>query len=147
MNKSLILVAGMSILGLASLSAPAEAAPTSCSLWTLHGTLAWGGPPGVNANSGQPFANSGMESYDGKGNLKYYELQSDGYLKQKFVGTGTYTITSNCIATVIYDGDIANPYTYFVAPDGSAYYYNNNLGLGRVSGGRVDRISTALLIK
>jgi hypothetical protein len=53
----------------------------------------------------------------------------------------------NCIATVFYDVDTAHPYTYFVAPDGSVYHFNSNLGLGRVAGGKVDRVSRALLVQ
>jgi hypothetical protein len=145
MRKSLVLATCVSILGLSALPAFADDAPTTCSLATLHGTLAWGAT-GTSRYTG-PYSNSGMESYDGHGNLKYYELQSDGITKNTFIGTGTYTITSNCIATVIYDGDAAHPWTYFVAPDGSVYYYNNNLLTGRVGGGRVDRISRALLVQ
>jgi hypothetical protein len=107
--------------------------------------LAWGGAA-ASINSG-PYSSSGMESYDGHGHMKYYELQSDGITSHVWTGTGTYTITPNCIATIIYDGDVADPWTYFVAPDGSAYYYNNNLNSGHIGGGHVDRISRALLVK
>ncbi len=143
MRKSLILAACASILGLSALPVFADDAPTTCSLATLHGTMAWGGAAEKN---GVPYSGSGMESYDGQGHLKYYTLHSDGYTQNTFIGTGTYTITSNCIATVIYDGDAANPWTYFVAPDGSVFYYNNNLGHGAVGGGQENRISRALLV-
>jgi hypothetical protein len=110
----------------------------------MFGTMAWSG---AGETRGVPHSSSGMESYDGKGHLKYYELYSDGITQHKWIGTGTYTITANCIATVIYDGDVADPWTFFVAPDGSVYYYNNNLGLGSVAAGRSDRISKALLVQ
>lgn len=118
--------------------------PTTCSLATMFGTMAYSG---AGETGGVPHSSSGMESYDGKGHLKYYELYSDGITQHKWIGTGTYTITANCIATVIYDDDVADPWTFFVAPDGSVYYYNNNLGLGSVAAGRSDRISRALLVK
>ena len=117
--------------------------PTSCSLATLRGTMAWSGMT-VHGNVWR--GSSGFESYDGRGNMRYTQLGSDGISKDSYVGTATYTITANCVATVVYDGDTANAWTYFVAPDGSAYFYNNNLGLGGVSAGKVERISRALLV-
>lgn len=132
------------VLGLSAAPAWSDA-PQTCSLASLKGTMAWSGvttrPGGVQKSS------SGMESYDGVGHMKYFQLQSDGITQSKFSGTGTYTITQGCIATVVYDGDTANPWTYFVAPDGSTYFYNNNLGFGAISAGHVDRISRALLVQ
>ena len=133
-----------SMLAFSSLVAVADTAPTSCSLATLRGTMAWGG---TNIKSGVPRSSSGMESYDGIGHLKYFEFASDGYTTNTWAGTGAYTITTNCVATVIYDGDPTDTWTFFVAPDGSAYYSNNNLKFGAVGGGRSDLISRALLVQ
>ena len=133
------------LLCVAALSASAAFADSSvgCSLATLRGTYSWGG---VSIKNFVWSGSSGMESYDGLGHMKYYELQSDGVTQSTYSGTGTYTITDNCIATVIYDGDVTDKWTYFVAPDGAVFYYNNNLGFGRVSGGQENRISWALLV-
>jgi hypothetical protein len=145
MKKLLILPACISALGLSAGSVfAADSTPLACSLATLHGTYAFAGTGIKNLVwSGT----SGMESYDGHGNLKYHELESDGITQNTFTGTGTYTITANCIATVIYDGDVTDRWTLFVAPDGSVFYYNNNLGFGKVSAGHEDRISKALLVQ
>ena len=118
--------------------------PAGCSLATLHGTYAWGG---ASIKNQVWSGSSGMESYDGQGHLKYFELQSDGVTQYRWTGTGTYTITANCIATVLYDGDTTDQWTYFVAPHGGVFYYNNNLGLGRAGGGQEDRISWTLLVQ
>jgi hypothetical protein len=134
--------AAASILILAAFSASA-ADPTSCSLGTLHGTMAWAS---IYANASVPRAGSGFESYDGHGGLKYTQLVSDGYTTHTYTGTGTYTITANCIASVTYDG-VGRPFLYFVAPDGSAYFWSNNQNAGVVSAGRVERVSHALLVK
>ena len=143
MTKAMALGAVLSTLALNTVAAFADT-PTSCSLATLRGTYAWGGTSVKNLVwSGS----SGMESYDGSGHLKYYELQSDGITQSVWNGTGTYTITANCIATVIYDGDVTDRWTYFVAPAGGVFYYNNNLGFGRAGGGQENRISKALLIQ
>lgn len=144
MKQPSLSLACTSLLGLLCLAANADVPAPACSLATMRGTMAFAG---TGEKNGVPYSASGMESYDGQGHLKYYELWSDGYTQHKWTGTGTYTITANCIATAIYDGDTANPWTFFVATDGSTYYYNNNLGLGNVGGGHSDRISRALLVQ
>ena len=124
----------------------AEESPSTCSLESLHGTLAWSG---TSITVGGPNSGSGLESYDGKGHMKYQELWSDGTSTVTYTGSATYTITANCIATVTYyyNGVQSGlPWTYFVAPDGSGYYWNNNQGVGTTAAGRVDRISRVLLV-
>ena len=118
-------------------------ADDTCSLSTLHGTMAWSA---TTTKAGISRAASGFESYDGKGGLKYTELFSDGYQTQTFTGTGTYTIGANCVAQVTYDGG-ATPFVYFVAPDGGSYYWANNQNAGVISSGRADRVSRSLLVK
>jgi hypothetical protein len=125
------------------LFANAVVAEETCTLGTLRGTLAWNA---TTSRAGVPHAASGFESYDGNGHLKYTELFSDGYTTSTFSGTGTYTIGANCIAQVTYDGG-GTPFVYFVAPDGSAYYWANNQNVGTVSSGRADRVSRSLLVK
>jgi len=144
MKQTLILSACVSLFGLGASSVFADDTPSICSLATLHGTMGWSGSAQKN---GVAYSSSGMESYDGEGHLNYYTLHSDGYTQQTWKGTGTYTITANCIATVIYDGDTAQPWTYFVAPDGGVFYYNNNVGNGGVGAGQENRISRVLLVR
>ena len=143
MNKSLPLFVAVLALGFSALPAFAESTPTTCSLATMRGTWAYGA---MGYYSGAPISASGMESYDGQGNMKWIELWSDGATNYTWTGVGTYTITSNCVASVRYSAG-ANAWTYFVAPDGTRYYWNNNLDYGAVGGGRIDRISTALLVQ
>jgi len=139
------MASSLAVLALAASALPAFAdkVPTTCSLATMLGTWAYGA---MGYNSGVPISGSGMESYDGHGNMKWIELWSDGYTNYTWTGDGTYTITSNCIASVHYSAGGA-AWTYFVAPDGTRYYWNNNLDYGAVGGGRIDRISTALLVQ
>ena len=145
MNKSFILIAATLVLGLSTLSASAQSSPFNCSLASLRGTYAWF-VVATNIYSG-PYSASGMESYDGRGNMKWYQLSSDGVTQGTHTGTATYAITPNCIATVIYDGDTANPFTAFVAPSGDAFYWNNNFGFGGISGARAERTTRALLVQ
>jgi hypothetical protein len=144
MKKSL-LAACVLIFGFATASASAEdEGATHCKLDTLHGTMAWSTT--VLSTVGAVSSGSGQESYDGKGNMKYYEFYSDGITSSTFSGTGTYTISDNCIATVTYDSEVV-PWVYFVAADGEHYYWNNNQGTGVLNSGRADRVSRALLVK
>ena len=87
-----------------------------------------------------------MESYDGMGHFKYHEVDSNGYTTKTYDYHGTYTITANCIASVIYyeGGPV---WKYFVAPDGSAYYWVNAQNAGTVSANHATRISQALLVE
>lgn len=124
-------------------SATAAQAAGGCSLATLHGTMAW---QATYTSNGSPRAGSGFESYDGAGHLKYTELVSDGTTTTPYTGTGTYTITEGCIASVTYDGG-GKPFKYFVAPDGSAYYWTNNQNAGAVVSGRADRVSLIQLVR
>jgi hypothetical protein len=133
------------ILGLMTcvLFAGTALAEDACTLATLRGTLAWSA---TTSWAGVAHAASGFESYDGNGRLKYTELVSDGYTTNTFTGTGTYTMGANCIAQVTYDGT-GTPFVYFVAPDGSGYYWANNQNVGTISSGRADRVSRSLLVK
>jgi hypothetical protein len=135
----------VAVLALSSGALPAFAdkTPTTCSLATMLGTWAYGS---MGYRDGVPISGSGMESYDGQGNMRWIELWSDGYTNYTWTGVGTYTITSNCVASVRYSAG-GPAWTYFVAPDGTRYYWNNNLDYGAVGGGRIDRISTALLVQ
>jgi hypothetical protein len=144
MSKSMILT-GASILGLAAVNAGAqEEGPRHCSLETLHGTMVYA-TIAKNKDNGVEWSESGQESYDGKGHMTYYEFLSYGDQPQTYTGTGTYTITANCIATVTYDKGIS-PWVYFVSADGEHYYWNNNQDTGVLGAGRADRVSKALLV-
>jgi hypothetical protein len=145
MNKLPLSISATLIFGLNALSASAQTSPFSCSLGSLRGTYAWF-VVATNIYTG-PYSASGMESYDGRGGMKWYQKSSDGVTQRTDIGTATYTITDNCIATVIYDGDTSNPFTSFVAPDGSAFFWNNNFGFGGISGARAERITRGLLVQ
>ena len=126
MKRLLTSLACTSALALGAFTASAEDSPASCSLSTLRGTYAFAG---TNTTARGPMSTSGIESYDGLGHLKYYQLYNRGGVAHGvWTGTGTYSFapatqpgfTASCVATVIYDGDTAHPWTYFVAPDGAS---------------------------
>ena len=151
MKSNLIGSACLIVSGIAAQSAviaaePAEAPEAhaaGCTLATLRGTLSWNA---TYTKSGVVRAGSGFESYDGAGHLKYTELVSDGATTSTYSGTGTYTITAGCIASVTYDG-YGPAFVYFVAPDGSSYVWTNNQNQGAVVSGRAERVSRELLVR
>ncbi len=114
-----------------------------CSNATLKGTLAFAVE---KTSSGVPQASAGMESYDGAGNLHYVQTDSDGYSTTTYHGTGTYTITSGCVASAYYDGS-TTPFVYFVAPNGSAFWWINNQNTGTVAAGKETRMAARLIVK
>ena len=76
------------------------------------------------------------------------KCQCEGGVTYTYNSTAKITsITANCVAKVVYDGNTANVWTFFVAPDGTRFYYNNNNPGGFVeNSGREDRISPGLLV-
>ena len=102
---------------------------------------------GTNVVSGAPHAVAGMEWYDGRGNIISIVTTSDGFTPRTFRSLGTYTVTPNCIATAIYDGDGANPFTYFVRPDGASFAALNAGHYGAVAAGREDRMTFTQLVE
>jgi hypothetical protein len=86
---------------------------------------------------------SGRETYDGQGHIKYSQLWDESGVTYTYTGTGTYTMSSDCVATAAYG--LENHWTYFVAPDGNVFYFNNNNNTGVMSAGHEERISRGLL--
>jgi hypothetical protein len=132
-----------SIFGLYTLTAYADDAPQHCALSSIHGTYAF---ESTGTDAGVPFSTSGMESYDGQGNIKYTQLWHEGGVTYTYNGTGKISITPNCVAKAIYDGNTAIVYTYFVAPDGTRFYYNHAGANLIENSNREERISFALLV-
>ena len=111
MKRSLLIVCAL-VSGFAAVPATAEdEGGAHCRVETLHGTMAWSTT--VLTTSGAVSSGSGQESYDGKGRMKYYEFYSDGVTTTTYSGTGTYTVSDSCIATVTYDSEVV-PWVYFV---------------------------------
>jgi hypothetical protein len=146
MKKTAILTACLSLLSAVAFAGDLDGDKVTCSLETLHGTYAWGYAATVTGVG--PYSTSGRESYDGKGHMTWYQLyNSGGFSPTTYSGTGTYTVSADCVANVVYVGfNSSVPYTYFLIPNGDGYFWNNNFGDGTVSGGQVTRISKALLV-
>ena len=93
----------------------ASASPRPCNNATLEGTYLYNESGVLN---GQPYAESGREVYDGKGNIVLSYRGSDG---AGGVELATYSVNADCIGTAVYpDGQKA---TTFISPDGSRFVY------------------------
>jgi hypothetical protein len=139
MKKSMELVTFIGALSFGPVSALAET-PTTCSLATLQGTYAFAG---TGMDGGTPYSTSGRETYDGHGHIHYYQLWDEAGVSTPYEGIGTYTMDVNCVAHAAYGAN--SHWTYFVAPDGSVFYSNNNNNTGLTSAGREERISRSAL--
>ncbi len=110
-----------------------------CSIHTLKGTYSYN----VTGNYGNsPFAESGLETYDGKGNI--VGLGSDSSDSNNASFTGAYSINGDCTGTVDY-GDNA-VYNIYVKPDGSSFSFLDKTP-GNVLAGEERRISKKLFLK
>jgi len=99
----------------AAASANANAAsgfPYFCSTRTLRGTYQY---REEGTWQGEPYRSSGLETYDGRGNVVGMATDSDTGESYRF--TGTYEIDGDCHGRVRYSGDFF--YDLYVAPDGS----------------------------
>jgi hypothetical protein len=109
-----------------------------CSNESLQGVISFNVEKSV---AGAPAASIGQETYDGKGHLVYTQTDSDGLSTVPYSGTGTYSITSHCVASVYYDGATRSPFIYFVAPSGGGYWWINNQNAGIVAAGKASSVT------
>jgi len=111
--------------------------PGPCSTQSLLGTMSFSVEKSA---SGAPTASIGQEIYDGSGSLTYLQTDTDGLTTTPYSGTGTYSISSRCVASVYYDGTSTDPFIYFVSPGGNAYWWINNQNSGIVAAGKATRV-------
>jgi hypothetical protein len=112
-------------------------AQSPCSQSTLKGTVMASLERTLPSGPG---ASMYMESWDGKGNIRYYQIDSNGYATSSYHGTGTYQIGPDCVASVYYDGS-TTPFKDLVDPEGRGYVWVNNQNQGVVAAGRAVRVS------
>ena len=99
-----------------TLATELSAGKTFCSNKTLKGTYTYSTQ---GSSGGSPFAEAGMETYDGNGNIAGLGSSSDSQSNQPYAGT--YTINSDCSGTLVYSGDIR--YNIYIKPDGISFTY------------------------
>jgi hypothetical protein len=122
--------------------ASAEAAGTSpafCSTRTLRGTYQY---REEGTWQGEPYRGSGLETYDGRGNVVGMATDSDTGEPYRF--TGVYEIDGDCYGRVRYSGDVF--YDIYVAPDGSTIELIAT-DIGAVLSGPSRRVSDGFIIR
>ena len=110
-----------------------------CSIRTLKGTYSYT-VTGYDQNS--PYAESGLETYDGRGNI--VGLGSDSADSNNSGFRGTYTVNSDCTGTVDYGDNIV--YNIYVRTDGAGFTFLDKTP-GSVLTGDEKKISSKLILK
>lgn len=113
-----------------------------CSNKTLKGTYAYSAQ-GYSTENGvqKPYAESGMESYDGRGNTKGLGSDIENPVNTSF--SGTYSINADCTGSIRYG---TSTYNIYVQPNGNAFNFIDTT-TGSVVSGQSTRINNALIIK
>lgn len=91
---------------------------------------------------GEPYRSSGLETYDGRGNIAGMATDSDTGESYRF--TGTYRVDGDCSGKVMYTGGFY--YDIYVSPDGASVEFIST-DLGTVLSGPSRRISTRDIVR
>lgn len=137
MKTKLMLCACVCVL---TLAASFEAASKEyCSIKTLKGTYTYSSQ---GYYAGNPYAESGMESYNGAGNV--VTMYTDSLGRANTGDTATYFIGDDCQGNVTYSS--GSVYNVYVSPNGDSMTYILTSGDGVISG-TSNRITKKLILK
>ncbi|UZR29745.1 hypothetical protein [Methylococcus mesophilus] len=137
MKTKLMLCTSVSVL---TLAVSMEAAGKEyCSVKTLKGTYSYS-TQGYYV--GNPYAESGMESYNGAGNV--VNTYTDSLGRANAGDTATYVIGEDCHGTVTYNS--GSVYNIYVSPNGDSMTYILTSGDGVIAG-TSHRVSNKLILK
>jgi hypothetical protein len=125
-NKVMLLLLPLMLITLiganAALAEEKSITPTQCSIATLKGVYIYSS---IGFLDGKPYAESGREIYDGKGNVELTYSGTGGV-------TGTmrtkYSVSADCIGKAVYP--YGQSLVSFISPDGSRFSYINRRGPG-----------------
>lgn len=110
-----------------------------CSVKTLKGTYSYSSQGYYVDN---PYAESGMESYNGAGNV--VNTYTDSLGRANAGDTATYVIGEDCHGTVTYNS--GSVYNIYVSPNGDSMTYILTSGDGVIAG-TTRRVSNKLILK
>jgi hypothetical protein len=110
-----------------------------CTIKILKGTYSYAAQ---GNESGSPFSESGLETYDGKGGI--VGLGSDSSNPENGPFNGTYSINGDCTGAVDYGDGIV--YNIYVKPDGSSFSFLDKTP-GNTLAGAETRISKKLILQ
>jgi hypothetical protein len=120
-------------------NALAASSPSYCSIKTLKGTYSYS-VTGYDGNG--PFAESGLETYDGKGNIAGLGSDTSDPNNAPFIGS--YSLYGDCTGIADYGDNII--YNIYVKPDGSGFTFLDKTP-GSILSGDEKRISKKLILK
>ena len=124
-------------------------AQPECSVATLRGTYIFSND-GFTVGAGgeqQPFAFSGIESYDGAGTMTgIFSGSANGVIDEDVVYTGTYTVNADCTSELTTVDPVTgeNHYDQFVDPSGDEFEFVQT-DEGVVSAGSERRVSVEII--
>jgi hypothetical protein len=121
------------------------AAPSGCSLATLHGTYSFASESVQVSHPGAgPFAYAGFVTYDGNGHeSEIYTISINGVVSRGVTETATYTVSPDCIESEVDTGAGSigtQHYDGYLSPDGSQMMFIQT-DAGVVSAGTLVRVS------
>ena len=143
------LLLGLGYLGL-QLGHPQSAmAQPECSEATLRGTYIYAYDGFIVCEGGeqQPFAYSGIESYDGAGTMTgIFSGSTNGVIDEDVLYTGTYTVNADCTSELTTVDPVTGEahYDQFVDPSGDEFTFVQT-DQGVVSSGSQRRVSVEII--
>jgi hypothetical protein len=143
------LLGGLVLLGLQLGHSQSAMAQPECSEATLRGTYIYS-YDGFNVGEGgeqQPFAFSGIESYDGAGRMAgIFSGSSNGVIDEDVLYTGTYTVNADCTSELTTVDPVAGElhFDQFVDPSGDEFTFVQT-DQGVVASGSERRVSVEII--
>lgn len=110
-----------------------------CSTRTLRGTYQY---REAGTWDGEPYRSSGLETFDGKGQIVGLATDSDTGESYRF--TGTYEVDGNCHGRIEYSGGYL--YHVYVSPDGETSEFIST-DVGEILSGPAHRVSHRFIIR
>lgn len=121
-------------------SAQSENRPETCSQKTLTGTYIYSIQ---GYRGGQPYASSGLLSFDGEGKVRV--LYTSSIERTQLSTDGTYSVQGNCSGSMtLAGGTVVN--NFYLSPDGDSVHFVR-VSADDVIGTEAKRVSPALIAK
>ena len=144
MKKTALFTAALSLLlagaSLESSAALAEQAHAFCSLKTLKGSYAYSIQ---GYRGGQPYASSGLFSFDGAGQAAI--IYTSSIERTQLATTGTYTVNANCSGSMMLAAStVVN--NFYLSPSGDSFNFVR-VSADDVIGTEARRVSRELIVK
>jgi hypothetical protein len=144
MRKVALFTAALSILaaaaGFKASAAPIQQPEAYCSLKTLKGSYTYSIQ---GYRNGQPYASSGLFSFDGAGRVAI--IYTSSIERTQLFTTGTYTVDGNCSGSMtLAAATVVN--NFYLSPSGDSFNFVR-VSSDDVIGTEARRVSRGLIVK